>query len=101
MASWQQAFDVINQALGVISSASSMPGVNLIPYVNVVASAAGALQGAIKVGHNITPYILAIKSTFSDELPSASQLSALDVKIKELEALIDAPLPPREDGEPE
>lgn len=101
MADWKQAFDVINTALGVISAAGSTPGINLIPYVSTVAAAAGALQGALRIGRNVTPYVAAIKDTFSGELPSASQLSALDAKIKELEALVDAPLPPKEDGEPD
>lgn len=101
MATWKRAFEVIQQALGVIHAAGSTPGVNLIPYVGVVASAAGALEAGLNAAVNIAPYVEAIKDTFAGGLPSASKLDALNSKIKELEALVDAALPPREDGEPE
>jgi hypothetical protein len=99
MANWQQAFSVINTALGVISAAGNTPGVNLIPYVSTVASAAAAIQTGLNAAVNVAPYVEAISDTFSGGLPSASQLSALDAKIAELEAKVDAPLPPKEDGE--
>lgn len=102
MSKWQQAFDVISSALGVVAGAANIPGVSLIPYVGTIAAAASAIQGAIKIGQNVTPYIEAIKETFSgDGLPTEEKRLALDARIKELEAMIDAPLPPREEGEPE
>lgn len=99
---WKQAFEVINQALSMISSVGNTPGINLIPYVATVAAAASALQAGLNAGLKIVPYIEAISDTFSgDGLPSADQIAALDVKIKQLEDLVDAPLPDREEGEPE
>lgn len=101
MSAWKQAFDVINLALGVISTAGNTPGVNLIPYVSTVAAAAGALKAGLNAAVNIAPYVEAITKTFADGLPTESDRAALDAKIAELEALIDAPLPPKEDGEEE
>lgn len=98
---WKHAFEAVNQALGIIKAAGSTPGVNLIPYVGTVAAAAGALKAGLNAAVNIAPYVEAIKDTFSGELPSASKLASLDARIAELEALVNAPLPPREDGEPE
>lgn len=101
MADWKQAFDVVNQALGVISAAGATPGVNLIPYVSTIAAAAGALKAGLNAGVKIAPYVENISDTFSGGLPSEEKRAALDVKIAELEALVDAPLPPREEGEPD
>ncbi len=101
MADWKQAFAVINQALGVISAAGSTPGINLIPYVSTVANGAALIQAGLNAAVNVAPYITAISQTFSGELPSASQLAALDAKIAELEAKVNAALPPKEDGEDE
>lgn len=98
---WKRAFEAVNQALNVIHIAGSTPGVNLIPYVSSVTSAASALQAGLNAAVNIVPYVEAIKDTFAGGLPSASKLAALDGKIKELEALVDAPLPPKEAGEPD
>lgn len=99
--SWKGAFDVIQQALSVVAAAGSIPGVNLIPYVGTITAAAGALQAGINAGKNVAPYVEAIQETFKGGLPSASKLSALDARIKELEARVDAPLPPKEEGEPD
>lgn len=101
MADWKQAFAVINQALSVIGAVGNTPGINLIPYVSTVASAAGAIQAGLNAAVNITPYITAISDTFSGGLPSQSDLDALAAKIAELEALVAAPLPPKEAGEDE
>lgn len=102
MADWKQAFEVINTALGVINTAGNTPGINLIPYVGTVSAAAGALQAALKAGVSIAPYVVAIKDTFmGGGLPSQDKLDALDAKIADLEKQVDAPLPPREDGEEE
>lgn len=99
MADWKQAFEVINTALGVINAAGNTPGINLIPYVGTVAAAAGALQAGLKAGVSIAPYIAAVKDTFTgDKLPSQGAIDALDAKIADLEAKVDAPLPPKEVG---
>lgn len=101
MAAWQQAFNVITQALSVISSAGSTPGLNLLPYVSTVAAAAGAINAGLNAAVNVAPYIKAIADTFTGGLPTEAQRVALDTKIAELEAKVDAPLPPKEDGEPD
>lgn len=96
---WKNAFNAVETALGVISSAGSTPGINLIPYVGVVSSAAGALKLALDTGVKVAPYVIALKNTFSGGLPTKDDLAALDAKIGELRAIVHAPLPAREDGE--
>lgn len=101
MSDWKAALDVISTALGVIKMAANTPGINLIPYVGTVATAAGVLQAGISAAVDVAPYITAISDTFSGGLPTDEQRAALDAKIAELEAKVDAPLPPPEEGEPE
>jgi len=98
---WSDAFSAIRQALGVIKAAGNIPGVNLIPYVGVITAAAGAIEAGINVGMNVAPYVEAVRETFKGELPSREKLSALDARIKELEAIVSVPLPPPEEGEPD
>lgn len=98
---WKQAFNAVNTALGVIAGAGDIPGVNLIPYVSVVSSAAKAIKMGLNAAVNVAPYVEAVRETFADGLPTPEKLSALDAKIGELRALVNAPLPPREDGESE
>lgn len=96
---WKRAFEVVNTALSAIAGAGDIPGVNLVPYVGVVASAAKAIQAGVNIGIKVEPYIEAMAISFKDGLPSQEKLAALDIKIKELEALAYADLPPTEDGE--
>jgi hypothetical protein len=92
--------EAISLALGTIKTVADTPGVNMIPYVSVVSTAVGALQAAINAGVNVAPYVIAIKNTFSgDGIPTAEQIAALRVKTAELEAKIQLPLPPPEEGE--
>lgn len=98
---WEKAFETVNTALGAIAGAGDIPGVNLIPYVGVVASAAKAIHGGLNIGIKVEPYIEAIAISFKDGLPSLEKLAALDAKIKELEARVYAELPPPDEGEPE
>jgi hypothetical protein len=98
---WKRAFEVVNMAIGVIAKAGDIPGVNLIPYVGVVSSAAKAIQLGINAGVNVAPYIEAMATSFKDGLPSPEKLASLASKIKTLEARVYAPMPPREDDEPE
>lgn len=98
---WKKAFAVVNQALGVIASAGDIPGVNLIPYVSVISSAAKAIQAGVNAGVKVAPYIQAIQETFAGGLPSAEKLAALDIKIKELESIVYAELPEPDEGEPD
>lgn len=96
---WKHAFDVVSNALSVISSAGAIPGVNMIPYVSTVAGAASTINAGLQAGMKVAPYIAAIKETFANGLPSEEKLTALDAKIAELRAIIHAELPPKEEGE--
>lgn len=98
---WKRAFEVVNTALSAIAGAGDIPGVNLIPYVGVVASAAKAIQAGLNIGIKVEPYIEAMAISFKDGLPSREKLAALDAKIKELEERVYAELPPPDDGEPD
>lgn len=98
---WKKAFEAVNTALTVIAGANDIPLVNLLPYVNVVASAAKAIQMGVNAGIKVEPYVEAIYHSFKDGLPTQEKLDALREKTKELEARVYAPLPPREDDEPE
>lgn len=102
MSDLKSVLDAIDTAMGVVKTVADLPGVNLVPYVSTISSAIGALHAAYTVGQNIMPYVDAIKDTFSgDGPPSQDKLDALDAKIAELEAKVQAPLPPKEDGEPD
>ncbi len=96
---WKSAFSVIRQALAVVKAAGSIPGVSLIPYVGTITAAAGAIEAGLNMAVNVAPYVEAVRDTFSGGLPSQAKLSALNARIAELEAIVAAPLPPREDGE--
>lgn len=96
---WKHAFEVVSNALGVVSRAGSIPGVNLIPYVSTIAAAASALKSGIDLGVKVAPYAEAVRETFANGMPTQEKLSALDARIAELRAIIHAPLPAKEDGE--
>lgn len=93
--------DAVVTALGVVQTAGNLPGVNLIPYVSTIASAAGVLQFAIEKGKNIASDIAAFKDTFANGLPSQEKLDELDTRIEALRVKVHAPLPPKEEGEEE
>lgn len=97
----KQLVEAFNAVSTVIKTVANTPGVNMIPYATTVASAIGALQVAVNAGVNILPYVTAISDTFTGGVPTQAQLAALDAKIADLEAQVDAPLPPREAGEPD
>jgi hypothetical protein len=101
MADFKSLLGAVTTALGAISAAGNLPGVNLIPYVSTVASAAGLLQFAIEKGMNVADDIAALKDTFSNGLPSQDKVDALDARIEALRTKLHAPLPPKEDGEDE
>jgi hypothetical protein len=96
-----QVLDAVNAALSVIKTVANTPGVNIIPYAATISSAISAIQLAESVGKNIIPYVTAISDTFSGTVPTQADLDALDAKIADLEAQVQAPLPPKEDGEPD
>lgn len=101
MADLKQILEAVNLALGVVKTVAETPGVNVLPYATTVSAAVTALQAAFTAGKNITPYIEAIKDTFGGGVPSEEKRAALDARIAELEAAADAPLPPKEEGEPD
>lgn len=98
-----QVLTTINGVLTVIKTVADTPGVNLLPYAAVASSAVTALQAALSAGRNIAPYVEAIKSTFGDgsRVPTEAEVQALDQRIAELEAEVQKPLPPAEEGEPD
>lgn len=96
-----QILSVMDTAFGVIQKVASTPGLNSMPYVDVILSSVRALKAAETAGRNIAPYISAIADTFTGGIPTAEQIAALDAKIQELDAAVDAPLPPVEPSEPE
>lgn len=100
---WQKVLDTTSNVLGVLAQIANTPGLNLIPYVSVAASAITALNAAVTAGRNIGPYIDAITSTFGADkrIPTEEEVAALDQKITELEAAVQEPLPMAEEGEPD
>lgn len=85
----------------VVQTAAVTPGLNAIPYIQTVSAAVTAIDAGIKAGVNIMPFVESLRQTFGDGVPPPEKLDELNAKIAELEALADAPLPPKEDGEPD
>lgn len=102
MADISQILEAIDTVMTKIKSVADIPGINLLPYVSTASSVIGAVHMAYTAGKDITPYITAIQDTFSKPgTPSEDDMAALDAKIADLEAKVQAPLPPKEDGEPD
>lgn len=101
MATATEILDAVDTALTVIKSVADTPGVNVLPYAALVSSAVSAIKLGIGAGRNVVPYVNALKDTFSGGTPTQAQMDALDVKIKELEAQVQAPPPPADEGEPD
>lgn len=102
MADISQVLEAVDSIMVKIKSVADIPGINLLPYVSTASSVIGAVHMAYTAGKDITPYITAIQDTFSTpRTPSTDDLAALDAKIAALEAQVQAPLPPKEDGEPD
>jgi len=97
----QQILDTVNSVLETLKTVANLPGVNMIPYVSTVSGAISAIQAAAAIGINIAPYLTALKDTFEGKVPTQAEMDALDAKIASLEALVDAPLPDKEAGEPD
>jgi hypothetical protein len=100
MATISDILEAIDKAMGVVKTIADTPGVNLIPYVSTLSGVIGTVHAAYTAGKNIEPYIQAISDTFTKPgMPTEADMAALDAKIADLEAQIQAPLPPKEDGE--
>ena len=92
--------EAIDTAMSVVKTVADTPGINLIPYVSTLSGVIGTVHAAYTAGKNIEPYIQALSDTFTKPgTPSEADMAALDAKIAQLEAQIDAPMPPKEDGE--
>lgn len=100
---WDKILTTTSSVLDVLAMIANTPGVNMIPYANVAAGAITALNAAVKAGRDAKPYLDAIVGTFGDgkKVPTSEEIHALDLKIIELEAEVQKPLPPAEEGEPE
>lgn len=97
----QSILDAVDSVMTTIENIAQSPGINLLPYVSTISSVIGTVHAAYEAGKDIIPYIEAIKNTFDGSgTPSVADMTALDAKIAALEAQVDAPLPPPEDGEP-
>jgi hypothetical protein len=94
-----QILAALTVATGTIKSIAETPGVNLLPYASTVANAARVLELAAGAGQRVVDAAAALKATFEGHVPTQEELDALDVQIAELEAEVDAPLPPPEPGE--
>lgn len=99
MADLKQVLDAVNSALSMIKTIADTPGADVIPYVSTISSAISVIQAAEAAGENILPYVTAIKDTFTGSVPTQADLDALDAKIDELRAKVQAPLPSPEEGE--
>lgn len=101
MADLKTILAVIDNAALTIKGIADTPGINLVPYVSTLSSLIGTVHAVYATGQNVAPFIEAINTTFAPgSTPSEADMAALDAKIVELEAKIDAPLPPKEEGEP-
>lgn len=102
MADLQKILSALNSALGVVKTVTEMPGIDALPYVKTVASAIRAIQAGVNAGANVMPFVEALAATFTqDKVPTPAELAALDAKIAELEAKVNAPLPEKEEDEPD
>lgn len=97
----EEILGAIVNALDVIKTIADTPGVNIIPYAGLVSSAVSAIKAGLVVGINVKPYVEAFAGTFDGDTPTDAEMAELEDKIVELEGLVDAEPPPREDGEPE
>jgi hypothetical protein len=103
MSNLSDVLDTVGSMANVIKTVAQMPGVNMLPYANTIAGAIELLQVAVTAGKNLTPYVDAIRGTFGDgaTVPSEADMAALDAKIMTLRAKLHAPLPPKDEDEPD
>lgn len=102
MADLKSVLEAIDNAMGVVKTIADTPGINLVPYVSTLSSVIGTVHAVYTAGKDITPFVQAISDTFTKPgAPTEADMAALDAKIAALEADVDSPLPPKEDGEPD
>lgn len=93
--------DAVQTGLGVIKGIGSIPGASLIPYLSTLTSAAEVAGQMIALGRDATKNIEAIKRTFETPFVSTADMAELDASIAAWRTELHAPLPPKEDGEPD
>jgi hypothetical protein len=102
MSDIKQFLETLDNAMGVVKTIADTPGINLVPYVSTLSGVIGTVHAVYSAGKDIAPFVQAVSDTFTkSEAPSEDDMTALDAKIADLEAAVDAPLPPAEDGEPD
>jgi len=100
MANVKQILEAVDAAMTTIKNIADTPGINLIPYVSTLSSVIGGVHMAYTAGKNIEPYITAIKDTYTvPGSPTPADIAALDARIADLVAQVQAPLPAPEEGE--
>lgn len=98
----KEVLGIVSTSLGVVQQLGSVPGVNLIPYVNVVTSVAGALNMLVKAGQNFEPLATKLRDTFRPDAPppTDADLVALEADTEAELAKLRA-MPERDPDEPE
>lgn len=100
MSSIKAILEAVDKAMVVVKGIADTPGINMIPYVSTLSTVIGATHAAYTAGKSIEPYVAALADTFSGSAPpTESDLAALNAKIAALEAEVQKPLPPKEEGE--
>ncbi len=101
MIDYKSILNAIDNALGVVVSASDIPGVDLIPYVGTIAKVAKYAKLAVDAGIKEAPYVAALTDAFANGLPSEAVRAALDAKIEDMHTQIQGFSPTAEAGEEE
>lgn len=92
----------VDAGLSVIKKVADLPGVSIIPYVSTLSSAITLIQDLAAAGRDIQPQVQAVIDVYtSDAIPTTDDLAALDASIAAARAELQAPLPPKEEGEPD
>lgn len=99
----KSVLETMDKVMSTVKVAADMPGINLIPYVSTISGIIGTVHSVYSAGKVIEPYLEEIQATFpgGGKVPTQIEVDALNVKIKSLEAQLQAPMPAKEDGEPD
>lgn len=98
----QEILSVGVDTLTRVKLIADLPGVNALPYAATVSSAISLVLAAYETGKDVEKYVDKLRKTFSgDGAPTAAEMAELEAEIEALTREVMAPLPPREEGEPE